>query len=395
LVAVEPTSLALLCCAKTGDRTAAAWQKVLTPFTQLEYVNSDAGGGIAAGVRAVATARTEAARTEAARTEAARTEAARTEAARTEAARTEAAPTETQTATETAPGTEVPLYHGLDIFHTGMEAQQVLRRHWRRAEAAFVKAEKAEVALREAMQQGRTTPALAGSASQHWRRAKKALLSAERVEAAWQRIRAALAVFRSDGTLNDRASAEAEIAAALRELSDAEWRKTRAFLKDPRTFTFLDLLHKRLPEAVPDDRLRQACLRRWWLRRQGPMTARAADTSHGPILQLLDAVVRDGALTVREQHAYKRVCRVLAATVRASSAVEGINSVLRMQQCRHRRTTQGLLDLKRLYWNCRKLPTGRRRGRSPYEILGVKLPSTDFCYLLKTPPQELAQTMST
>src|ERR1700733_5466353 len=33
---------------------------------------------------------------------------------------------------------------------------------------------------------------------------------------------------------------------------------------------------------------------------------------------------------------------------RASSCVEGVNSVVRMQQCRHRKMTQGLLDLKRL-----------------------------------------------
>jgi hypothetical protein len=56
--------------------------------------------------------------------------------------------------------------------------------------------------------------------------------------------------------------------------------------------------------------------------------------------------------------------------------VEGINSVLRMQQCRHRRMTQELLNLKRLYWNCRQLPTGR--GRCPYKLLGVRLPSTNY-----------------
>ena len=42
---------------------------------------------------------------------------------------------------------------------------------------------------------------------------------------------------------------------------------------------------------------------------------------------------------------------------RASSLVEGINSVLRMQQARHRRLTPGLLDLKRLYWNCHRFRT--------------------------------------
>jgi hypothetical protein len=41
----------------------------------------------------------------------------------------------------------------------------------------------------------------------------------------------------------------------------------------------------------------------------------------------------------------------LWSTVRASSAVECMNSVIRMHQARHRRLTQPLLDRKRLYWN--------------------------------------------
>ena len=40
---------------------------------------------------------------------------------------------------------------------------------------------------------------------------------------------------------------------------------------------------------------------------------------------------------------------MLRQAVRASSAVECMNSVLRMHQSRHRTVTQGLLDLKRLY----------------------------------------------
>jgi hypothetical protein len=99
---------------------------------------------------------------------------------------------------------------------------------------------------------------------------------------------------------------------------------------------------------------------------------------------LLNAKVRDGKLTAAEQASYDRVAAVLRTTVRASSAVEGVNSVLRMQQGRHRKMTPGLLDLKRLYWNCRRLPTGKRRGRCPYEMLGVPLPSTDFWTVLKS-----------
>jgi hypothetical protein len=60
---------------------------------------------------------------------------------------------------------------------------------------------------------------------------------------------------------------------------------------------------------------------------------------------------------------YRRVSRVLRQTVRASSAVECMNSVLRMHQGRHRTLRQGLLDLKRLYWNSRPFREGKRKGR--------------------------------
>jgi hypothetical protein len=63
---------------------------------------------------------------------------------------------------------------------------------------------------------------------------------------------------------------------------------------------------------------------------------------------LVRAVGRDRPLTEPEQASYDRVSAVLEDTFRASSAVEGMNSVLRMQQSRHRRMTQPMLDLKRL-----------------------------------------------
>jgi hypothetical protein len=81
--------------------------------------------------------------------------------------------------------------------------------------------------------------------------------------------------------------------------------------------------------------------------------------------------------------------------VRASSAVEGVNSVVRMHQGRHRHVSQGMLDLKRLYWNCRAFAGGKRKGRNPYELLGVKLPTSDWWQLLHMDPQELEQKLLT
>ena len=82
------------------------------------------------------------------------------------------------------------------------------------------------------------------------------------------------------------------------------------------------------------------------------------------------------------REAYAAVSRMLRLTVRASSAVECMNSVLRMHQSRHKTVTQGLLDLKRLYWNSRPFREGKRRGGCPYKHLGLKLPSYRFWDLL-------------
>src|SRR5262249_24354063 len=81
--------------------------------------------------------------------------------------------------------------------------------------------------------------------------------------------------------------------------------------------------------------------------------------------------------------------------VRASSAVECMNSVLRMQQSRHRRMTQPMLDLKRLYWNCRPFRSGPRADVCPYRALGLELPTYDFWALLHADPAQLTQQLST
>jgi hypothetical protein len=76
--------------------------------------------------------------------------------------------------------------------------------------------------------------------------------------------------------------------------------------------------------------------------------------------------------------------------------VECINSVLRMHQAGHRRMTQGLLDLKRLYWNCHTFSAGRRRKTSPYERLGVPWPpGLHWWEVLKLTPEQLQNKLST
>ena len=105
--------------------------------------------------------------------------------------------------------------------------------------------------------------------------------------------------------------------------------------------------------------------------------------------------VRIGSAVQAGQQAVATWREALQNVGRASSCVEGVNSVVRMQQRRHRKMTQELLDLKRLYWNLRQFRTGRRRKTSPYERLGVPLPtSLGWWQLLQLSPEQLRSVLS-
>jgi len=74
---------------------------------------------------------------------------------------------------------------------------------------------------------------------------------------------------------------------------------------------------------------------------------------------------------------------VLVGVWRDSSSVEGLNTVLRMQQLRHRRLMQGLLDLKRLYWKCHEFRTAKRQRQSHSNGPGVPLSALSWLVFQK------------
>jgi hypothetical protein len=332
-------------CEAAADRKATTWAERLEPFDRLEFAVSDAAKGIAKAVADIAAARRD--------------------------------------------NPEAPaLEHGLDVFHTAMEANRVLARHWRRAEATWAGAEAADGEVAESKRRGIDARGVAQTARAAWGRAVAHLDQVERLESAWGRSRAALDLFGPDGRLNDRARAEAEIGSALKGLTGPDWAKVRNLLKDRRGLAFLDQMHRRLESAEPRREWREAMAWRWWLRHRRP-------TAPDPLRGLARAAGRDRELDDEERASYDRVSAVLGDTFRASSAVECMNSVLRMQQSRHKRMTQPMLDLKRLYWNCHPFRSGPRKEASPYQALGLDLPTFDFWALLQTDPGELTQRLST
>jgi hypothetical protein len=178
------------------------------------------------------------------------------------------------------------------------------------------------------------------------------------------------------------------LAAALPHLSGAAWAKTRRLLLRSESFTFLDQVQTRWAALGLAPDVLSALLDLEGLRRP-PWRLSAA--TH------VWALVRTVQLTKACPDWHEEACRVravLRSVWRASSLVGCINSVARMQQARHRKMTQELLDLKRLDWNLRRFRTGPRKDQTPYGLLGLKLPDLSFWEFLKLTPEELREQLS-
>ena len=339
LVGVEPASMVWFLGKKVGPLTGSIWAEQLRAWDGLQHVIADAGKPLQNGIA--------------------------------------------QAQEQRRQQGQAPLAATLDVFHTKHEAQQALTIDWNAVERDWEAFEKAEDQLRRARRAGIHAGSAAGTARRLWAKVVKSFAHYEAIEAAWKQAQVALAVFRPDGQLNDRAWAEAQVADALPGLVGRAWVRVVNHLRTPQSFTFLDRLHEALALIPVAQELREALVRLWWLRRQRPgksVTGSVRGAGHvahvvqQEICQQLDPNWRQW---------YLQVAAVLRGTVRASSAVECRNSILRMHQARHRTMTPGMLDAKRLYWNTRVFRGGKRKGKCPYEHLGLKLASYDFWELLK------------
>jgi hypothetical protein len=286
------------------------------------------------------------------------------------------------------------LKDGLDVFHTLYEGGKALRQTWAAASRALEAADQQQKWFDRLGRQGKSRQGKGPPLKRAWNTAEKRMDQADRAEQAFDRVKQALSLFTPEGQLNHRVRAEQVIREQLPHLTGPQWNKTRRLLQRPETFTFLDRLHEGLRRLQIDEQELDAALRFEGLRRcpwlwsqQCPQAAAA----RGVVLMGMVRLEKDP----RWREVVSQVRRVLRGCWRASSLVEGINSVARMHQSRHRRMTQGLLDLKRLYWNMRAFRTGRRRGKSPYALLGLPLPTDDWWQLLKLSPDQLAQHLST
>ena len=351
LMVVEPESLCWISGRLTETLSGQAWAEEFRHWPVLEQVTRDGGSALAKGVATVNQERQEQG--------------------------------------------QVALADQLDHFHTLRGGSQGVRKQEGRLRSALVEADECQAALDRQRRHGKSENGYRHKARDRWAKAEKALDDWQQRDAVWQRTKAALQLITPEGELNTRARAEAILTETLPQLPDADFAKPKRMLQQPQTLTYLDEVQRKLAALPVPPEIRQAAVRQECLRRRPELWQ--GDSSQAAVLRgvlLVCAVVlaKAGALG---QQAVQGVQAIFRNTWRASSLVECINSVLRMQQARHRKMSQTLLDLKRLYWNSHRFRCGRRRGTTPYERLGVPWPpGLGWWDVLKLTPEQLRDRLS-
>jgi hypothetical protein len=352
LMVVEPESLCWVVGRLTASANGPAWAQEFRQLPALEQVTRDGGKGLHNGIAAINEERQQ------------------------QQGRTVA--------------------EQLDHFHALRGGSQSVARLEGQVGAALTEAESVQAELNRERRHGRSQNGISHRARGCWAKATRAMDAWQRRDQLWQQTKAALQLITPDGELNTRARAEAILAKTLPQLPDADFGKTKRMLQQPETLTYLDEVQRKLAALPVPPEVRQAALRQEGLRRRPELvqgnTPQAA-ARRGVLL--VCAVILSKAGDVGQQ-AVQGVQAILRNTWRASSLVECINSVLRMHQARHRKISQGLLDLKRLYWNCHTFRSGRRKGQSPYQRLGLPWPEgLHWWDLLKWSPEQLRDKLST
>jgi hypothetical protein len=351
LMVVEPESLCWLSGRLVESVTGSAWAEEFRQLPALEQVTRDGGKALAKGVITVNQERRQ--------------------------------------------DGQAALADHLDHFHTLQGGSQGVRKLESRLRSALVEADECQAALDRQRRHGQSENGYRHKARDRWAKAEKAYDAWQERDAVWQKTKAALQLVTPEGELNTRARAEALLAETLPQLPDADFAKPKRMLQQPQTLTYLDEVQRKLAALPVPPEIRQAAVRQECLRRRPEVCQ--GDHPQAAALRgvlLVCAVVLAQAAVVGEQ-AVQGVRAIFRNTWRASSLVECINSVLRMQQARHRKMSPGLLDLKRLYWNCHRFRSGRRKGTTPYERLGVPWPpGMRWWDVLKLTPEQLREKLS-
>lgn len=346
LAGVELESMAWVLVQRAEHRDGATWQAQLEPFEQLTELVSDRGTGLLAARERLDTARH-------------------------------------------AAGT-APLHHQADLFHFKRDRDRVRRQ----LEAAAYRAIEHAEDRRRKVARVRDKRGHATALAKVQQQTAHTLERFDRVEQACQTMDAALELFDAQGVLRRPEHTQTMMQAAVAALKTADEPRLQPILRQaqaPTLWTFLTLLWARLEALALPPELLSALTFLWFYQERATDTLRQ---TLGP--QLLLAL-----LTVRKASAEgcpvagwaQQIDALLTRVWRASSLIEAMNSLLRGYQNNKKHVSEEFLYLCAVYHNLRRFRHGKRKGRSPLEMLGITVPCQNWLHLLRHP--ELVKQIGT
>lgn len=175
-----------------------------------------------------------------------------------------------------------------------------------------------------------------------------------------------------------------ESVAKLRELGLPQWRKVESYWASPNIVTFVRLVEEDLQgvavEAAPQWRARvlNAAIAHWALSR--PLADPKLAQARFRRAVLLERFARSVCSNYEE--VCHKVASIFDSAVRASSAIETINSIWRVYQQVKKTFGTDFAYLVALAHNASPFTEGPRKGKSPFALLGVDIGSRDWLTLV-------------
>jgi len=330
LMVADPQSLAVLRLSVEEHRDKDTWAKLLAPLGTLDLFASDLGKGMTAAVEGRGWA------------------------------------------------------HQADVFHALRILTEAVRIEERRAYQAIDQEYAYERRLQKLQNAGADTRGVATNHALARKKTQRALERFNQIEHLSRHMRAPVRLCDEFGRwipVQDRERQIAETMTKLEELGLARRRKVAGYWRNPKLLTFarqmegalgvLDLSSQELPRRELVD----AAVGAWALKREKVRGSGA-----------LAAGLR-GVAAARACPHWESLCAQVAAimdkALRASSAIETLNSIWRVYQQVKKTFGTNFAYLVALYHNMRPFSEGPREGHSPFQLLGLSLPTDNWLELLR------------
>jgi len=191
----------------------------------------------------------------------------------------------------------------------------------------------------------------------------------------------------ADGVIRTLADVQAELLALMTLISELPSQRVQKILtrwasqKDGLLVFFCDFQQRlsQLHQFIPDDGLLQMLLLEYFLKRKKKLSA-----SNQKALSEVENFLSN-YLGSKAAFSRKQVASILDGLLRSSALVENANSRIRPYLNSRKGVSQGFLNLLALYLNSKRYRRGKRKGHTPFELLGVDIPD-DWLKLVGLPP---------